>query len=295
MFENCSIFILAAGEHDGEVYRLTVDADTQKAICKSFSTASRKMIVGKSKIPFTGSYVPLEDEVLEIQNFRLDDKIKEAVKNPLGTTLYTENDGIFPEIKAIFVGLYDGSDGTDNFIIAFQRFRKDQYISPSKFHLFFDKKTFQREKNYGITISPSIDCLYKIGSLFFNSYYFARQVFDLMDYYREATESDVDDFTASDKLSFENPESFKGNANSWIRRKIASINDSCILENYSASQIKAAGTRIGLNIQTNNKKIVIPKDKEDIKILLGFLDEEAYKGPFSKQTFLANSKRSIKS
>ena len=29
------------------------------------------------------------------------------------------------------------------------------------------------------------------------------------------------------------------------------------------------------------------------KIILGFLDEEAYKGPFSQKTYLANSKRPI--
>lgn len=30
-----------------------------------------------------------------------------------------------------------------------------------------------------------------------------------------------------------------------------------------------------------------------IKVILGFLDEEAYKGPFSQNTFLANSKRRV--
>ena len=46
-------------------------------------------------------------------------------------------------------------------------------------------------------------------------------------------------------------------------------------------------------IDVKDKKIVIPNDKEKIKIILGFLDEEAYKGPFSQKTFLANSKRQV--
>ena len=37
----------------------------------------------------------------------------------------------------------------------------------------------------------------------------------------------------------------------------------------------------------------VKNDKEKIKIILGFLDEEAYKGPFSQKTFLANSKRQV--
>ena len=40
--------------------------------------------------------------------------------------------------------------------------------------------------------------------------------------------------------------------------------------------------------------IVIPDDKEKVKVILGFLDEEAYKGPFSQKTYLANSKRIIR-
>lgn len=33
--------------------------------------------------------------------------------------------------------------------------------------------------------------------------------------------------------------------------------------------------------------------KEQIKVILGFLDEEAYRGPFSQITYLANSKRKV--
>ena len=40
-----------------------------------------------------------------------------------------------------------------------------------------------------------------------------------------------------------------------------------------------------------NEKIIFPQDTNEIKILLSFLDEEAYQGPFSKETFLSNSKR----
>lgn len=50
---------------------------------------------------------------------------------------------------------------------------------------------------------------------------------------------------------------------------------------------------VGVEIDVKDKKIVIPNDKEKIKIILGFLDEEAYKGPFSQKTFFANSKRQV--
>ena len=50
----------------------------------------------------------------------------------------------------------------------------------------------------------------------------------------------------------------------------------------------------GIDIVVEGKKTVIPNDKEQLKIVLGFLDEDAYKGPFLNNMFLANSKRKIK-
>lgn len=113
------------------------------------------------------------------------------------------------------------------------------------------------------------------------------------EYYRSATDQEVQAFTTSNKLSFEDTEAFKTAANTWIRRKIAMINDSDVLVNYKASEIKKLAKDAGITITVEDKKVVIPNDKEQIKIILGFLDEEAYRGPFSQNTFLANSKRKI--
>lgn len=50
----------------------------------------------------------------------------------------------------------------------------------------------------------------------------------------------------------------------------------------------------GIDIDIKEEAVVIPDDKEKVKVILGFLDEEAYKGPFSQKTYLANSKRIIR-
>ena len=65
-----------------------------------------------------------------------------------------------------------------------------------------------------------------------------------------------------------------------------------ILVNNSAAKIKRLAKLAGIVVE--GKKTVIPNDKEQLKIVLGFLDEDAYKGPFLNNMFLANSKRKIK-
>lgn len=292
MFENSSVMIIGSSD-PLEIFRLELDSETQSCVCEAFSQAVSELDANKSKVVFDGSYKPLEDEYLYIENFQLPDEIKDAIRNPIGVSKYEKKNGNFPEIKAILVGERIELNDSEKFIVAFQRFKREQYISTKAFNLFFDQDTFRREKNYGISISENIDCLFNESELWFTSFYYARQIFDLSEYYRSATDQEVESFTSSERLDIENPEAFKGMANTWIRRKIAMINDSEVLVNYTAKKIKGLAKATGIEITVENQKIVIPNDKEKVKIILGFLDEEAYKGPFSQNTYLANSKRRV--
>lgn len=293
MFENSSIMVLKANTKEDEVYKIEVDAQTQNTIITSMRNALNDLIAEKTQIIFDGSYKPNEDEILKIENYQLSDEIKDAIRDPLGVPSFKKDNDVFPEIKAIFVGERTEDGETEKFNVVFQRFRKEQYISTKWCNLFFENNTFFQEKRFGISIADGVDCYYADKELRFSSFYYARQIFDLSECYRSATDSEVESFTTSSKLAIDDSDAFKGLANTWIRRKIAMINDSQVLDNYSAKEIKARAKLVGVEIDVKDKKIVIPNDKEKIKIILGFLDEEAYKGPFSQKTFLANSKRQV--
>ena len=86
---------------------------------------------------------------------------------------------------------------------------------------------------------------------------------------------------------------FQSMADTWIRRKIAVINDSGVLKNNKASKIKRLAKNCGLEITVENEKIVIPADKKKLKEILCFLDEEVYKGVFTEDTYITNSKRKM--
>ena len=130
--------------------------------------------------------------------------------------------------------------------------------------------------------------------LIFHSYYYARQVFDLVGYYRSASDKEVEDFISSNKISYSGDiDKLKGQCNTWVRRKIALINDSGVLGRYKAKEIQKLAANVGISLKLDGDKLVIPDNNEEKKVLLSFLDEEAYKGPFSKETFLSNSKRKL--
>lgn len=290
MFEKSSIMVLLDNNERVEIFKLETSRTAQKEVCSKYAEGYIKMCREKEQIMFDGNYKPEPEEILFIEEYDIRSDIVEAVKNPSAVRAFKPTQENQNNIKVIFVG--EVKNGEIN--IVFQKFKKEQYISTKGVNLFFDNKTFIEEKRFGISISDEIDCVYSNGSLLFSSYYMARQIFDLKEYYRTATDGEVEDFTKLKKIKFDNTEVFFRQADSHVRKKIAAIMDSKVLEKYAAIEIQKIGKKTGVDIAIKSNKIVIPADKKQMKIILGFLDEEVYKGVFSKDTFITNSKRNIK-
>ena len=294
MFNNCPLLaLIETKKKTFVVKRICEDYDSQVTIDKAFSDAAETLRKDKTDVVFDGKYTPQSGdmEILNIQNFTLPTVIREALRNPQGLEIYFPVNGELPTIKALFVGNYSCENGQEQYSAAFQKFHNNQYISAARHHLFFTGDTFVRDTRVGITIATSVDCVISDGNLYFSSYHYAKQIFDLTEYYREASLQDVQDFVDNDLISMENSVAFVDEADTWERRKIASINDSGILQSHTARQIKSLAQKSGVSISISDGHIVLPTDKKERPIVLGFLDEEVYKGAFSETVFQTNSKR----
>lgn len=297
MFINCPLLALIETQNKSiQVKRISEDKASQRAIDETFSTAATELRRDKTSVAFDGKYTPQADdlEILKIENYSLPVEIQNALINPQGLEVYAPVDGTLPPIKALFVGKRTVENGSNTFCVAFQKFRNDQYITAARHHLFFSNDTFVKDTRIGIAVSTSVDCVFQDNALHFISYHFAKQILDLSDYYRIASKQDVSDFVNCEIISMDGAAEFIDNANTWERRKIASINDSGVLQNFTAAKIKTLGRQSGVAIDIINKKVILPKDKAERRIVLGFLDEEVYKGAFSQTVFQTNSKRKAK-
>ncbi|WP_207648822.1 hypothetical protein [Anaerobium acetethylicum] len=278
------------------VYKLETNLDTQNLINGIFDEATNEL-AGKTNVSFDGSYTPLEDETLCIANFVLPDVLKDAFRNPISIDSFQPTDETIENIKGICVGYSENTEKSEKFIGAFQRFRKEQYISTSKLNLLFNDGTFTQNKSVGISVSYSIDCFLNGTNLIFDSFYYARQIFDSAGYYRTATDEDINNFLLTEKINLgDGREQVMAKANSWVRRKVALINDSGVLDKYSAMEIKRiAKKHSGLvDLTVKDKMIEFPNDFEKVKVLLTFLDEGSWVGSFSNDTFISTSKRKVK-
>ena len=245
-----------------------------------------------NSIIFDGSYKPDEDESLKIENFDLSDEIQEAINNPLGVDKLVANDGNELNIRAIFLTL---SDDSENEKIVFQRTQKRQLLLGGRITLFWSSDTFISTQKPGVVITDSIDAYYENGTLYFTSYYWANQIFNLNEYYRQATDDDIRDFCQNNCFYVADLDSLVSASNNWTRKKIAYILDTGVLEKNTTDYILQEANNLGLQFETNEEnKIVFPADLKSQKELLSYLADEIYKGRLSDDVYLTNSKRSLK-
>lgn len=237
---------------------------------------------------FNGEYKPDIDESLCISNFKLPTDIKNAIENPLNLEELSRNEIDVEYIKAILFVKKE----QNKYVVVGQKFKKSQYLTANYLKILWNENTYKTYKNPGINITDNVDCYYKDGKLYFKSYYMANQIFDLSEYYREATNEDLNSFINLPNIHVENVENLR-NCKKNIRKKIATLLDSNVLQNYKVGDIYEKAKSIGISITISDDKIVFPDESDKQKELLQFLLDEIYKGNFSNEVFVTNSKRTI--
>jgi hypothetical protein len=238
-------------------------------------------------VEFDGRYRPDQGELLVIKNFADVDGLATAVKNPLAVELFDPNVHSLETVKAFFTGNPDGGDQ-----VLIQVFERRRLIATKNVAFFFSGNTFQRMSDAGLTLDNKLLAILDGNDLKFQSFHFVRRVFDVEDHFKEATSAEVKTFANHDKLAAEDPAAFEAGANSLVRRKIALILQSGVLDNFTAEQIVATAQSFKLEIKTTQEgKISLPTNATELRRLLRFLDEDYYESPLSQTHFVSNSKR----
>jgi len=160
--------------------------------------------------------------------------------------------------------------------------------------------TYKKLESPGLILQDKLTANFDNGTLYFSSYHNTKRFLDLADYYQEATDADLDTFAGSELFSLEDESSFKANADSIVRKKIALLQKNHVLQDLEVSDIQAVADNFNqelpeehhISIELNEDgKIVIPADKKQLKELVRFLDEDYVTAPLTKRKCLTNSKK----
>lgn len=241
-------------------------------------------------IPFDGRYTPEEGELLEIQDFADVDGLLAAVANPLSVDQYDPNTHSLDLVRAIFTGIEVG--GVPQVLV--QIFERRRLIARAGLMLFFANNQFQKMSESGLSLDTKLLAVLEGTNLKFQSFHFAKRVFDLSEYFREATNEEVTTFAGHEKLAVHDVQVFLAAAGPQIRKKISLIRQSAVLENYSTDQIVAVAASMQFPLAlSDDGRIIVPDNNTELRKLLRFLDEDYYESPLSNTRFISNSKRKV--
>ena len=281
-------------DEDAPIRRIPLTAALNNELVQLFTGQQAALLQDKQPIAFTGSYNVDEGEIFTIEDYPLPPTIAQAIGNPLTCPVLDLNIETH-RIKALFSGSWTAA----NKIVNFQVFDTGKLLKRG-LTLIGSGDTYKKLEEPGLMLQDKLTAHFHNGTLYFSSYHNTKRFLDLADYYREATDTDLDDFAAIDLFAFEDQAGFKEQADSIIRKKIALLQKNEVLKDLTVADIQTVAINFNAELSeehhiiilvNDDGKLVVPEDKKKLKELIRFLDEDYVTAPLTKRKCLTNSKQ----
>ena len=214
--------------------------------------------------------------------------ISSAINNPLSNdVLDLEQEA--GKIAALFTGKWP--DEEDERYISFQSFDSGKLLKKGGITVISSGQNYTKLEDPGLIIGDKLTSLFVKDKLFFYSYHVTRRFLNLDEYYREATDEELDSFASNDLISISDVATFKDDADSIIRKKIALIQSNGLLANIDLNDATRVARDYNVSLTTQNGKIIVPQKRKEIKQLLHFLNEDYFTTPLTQKRCITNSKK----
>lgn len=290
MFENSTLFGVL---EDGTIKKFLMEKSIKKL--RSHFTNLYQRYSGYENAEFVYGYKNDHEEMSYV-DFDMGEEILSAIADASSIEAVPVGNNEWLQFKFIFMGEQVKKGKHTRNCIVFQRIQKSQIISKSNgIHLFSSKDTLAVFDNNLLSIPFRLECYFIEGKLFFNSIWYARQVFDMSQYIIEATDDDVEEFASCKLFTDCDSDKFVAVADQQIRLRITAIQSSGVLKKYNAKKIQSVAKKIGFILKTKQVdgkgRIVMPESKKEIKTFLKILDETIYQGMLSGELKESNSSK----
>ena len=285
-------------DDEASIRRIPLTAALNTELAELFARQQAALLGEKQPVAFTGSYNVDEGEIFTIPDYPLPPAIGQAVGNPLTCPVLNLNAETH-RIKALFSGNRTGANITVNF----QVFDAGKLLS-NRWTLvglpIHAGDTYKRLEEPGLILQGNLTAHFHNGTLYFSSYHNTKRFLDLAEYYREATDADLDEFAATELFVFEDQAGFKEQADSIVRKKIALLQKNEVLKDITVTDIQTVANNFNAELPeehhitviiNDDGKLVIPEEKKKMKELIRFLDEDYVTAPLTKRKCLTNSKQ----
>lgn len=233
---------------------------------------------------FDGNIVSRNGENITYVNYNLPEDFIHIPDNQADMSEYNINEDI---PKSIFY--YD--DGK----IYFQVFNKKNMLQRKMVLQFEYGNVFTKMNNTAFIVEDKVHAIYEDGKLYFQNYTIANQIFSLIDFITEATNTEIESFGEIEGINV-STENIKHIANIKTRRLIKLLSNT---DNIATFMRKASRTRTSLlrkygvnaQINENNELVLLTNNVADLNRVLEFLNEDIFRGVITDSLYRSNSKK----
>ncbi len=270
--------------------RIPMHQALQQTLATTWEAQLDAFLDEAQEIAFDAGYQPEEHERFALQEFEPPEWLAGETSATIGDLDPIEQDeASIASIKA-FAGFARDENGNE--LVLFQNFSRSHVIRPGTF-LLLRNGTYETTERPGLTLDTKLAAVHFTAEqkLLFRNFHTVNTFLPLGDFYEEASEQQIREVLAHDKLAPVNVEAIATESNQWFRKRFAMLRDSGVLDQYSAKQIQARSRGYDVEIHVQRGKIVFPEDRPSAKKLLQFLNEELFRGAITETLYETNSKR----
>ena len=273
-----------------EVRLVQLEANLQDSLSDHFEIYEQQFYEGvEETIGFDGGYTPDPHQLIHLPLTAEMMQICQQVEaGGIGRDVYNPRADVADDIRALFWH-YDAG-GISRILV--QNFTRAQAVQRRGMLLAFtDHNTFNALDQPAILIENKIHAVMTQGRVEFKRFATLKQVFDLTEVYREATDQDVEEFLASPNINSGDADLI-GKLNATQRKLIFSIGRSDTINRVPVQDLLDRAADVGLALPVQAGRIELPSGPELTKILK-FLDNSVYKSPVDEFVYVANSRRRL--
>lgn len=272
--------------HDNTVKYISLKEDIVTDIRNLFINGGAKLKPeGIEEDIFDGNIVSRNGENITYVNYNLPEDFLRVPDNQADMSEYNINEDV---PKSIFYYV-DGK-------FYFQIFNKKNMLQRKMvLQLFEYGNVFTKMNNTAFIVEDKVHAIYENGKLYFQSYTIANQIFSLIDFVTEATNTEIESFGEIKGIDV-SAENIKHIANIKTRRLIKLLSST---NNIATFMRKASRTKTsllkkyGINAQINgDNELVLPTDNVvELNRTLEFLNEDIFRGVITDSLYRSNSKK----